>query len=93
MSASPHSSSNHAEELDLVIRGMQGQADEERLRQVLAKIPGVQTARIIPEGAWIRYEASHVSKESIRDTVQQAGFKTTLFQDSLSNKTHNVSQR
>lgn len=93
MSAPSSSAETHAEELDLVIQGMQGQADEERLGKVLHQIGGVQAARIIPEGAWLRYEPARVTKEAVCDAVRKAGFKVTLFQDSLSNETHNVSQR
>ncbi len=92
MSDSPLASQHHSEELDLVIRGMQGQPDEERVRLILMKLPGVQAARIIPEGAWIRYEAARITKDNICDAVRQAGFKATLFQDSFSKETHNVSQ-
>lgn len=93
MSTPSPSAEPHAEELDLVIQGMQGQPDEQRLGKVLDQIAGVQAARIIQEGAWIRYEPSRVTKNAICDAVRQAGFKVTLFQDSLSQEAHNVSQR
>ena len=91
--SSPSTPEKHSDELDLVIPGMHGQAEEERIRLVLVQIPGVQAARIIPEGALIRYDAARVSKDSICDAVRKAGFKATLFQDSFSKESHNVSQR
>ena len=80
------------EELDLVIAGMQSDGDEKRVQQVLEKIPGVQAARIIPEGAWIHYAPQQVSKEDIARKLSEAGYSCDFFQDSLSGMTTEVSQ-
>lgn len=80
------------EELDLVINGMEDPADETRVQSLLSRMHGVQAARIIPEGAWIRYEPEHVTKEKICQALTQAGFEAQLFQDSLSGEAVNVSQ-
>lgn len=86
----PHE--KHLEELDLVIPDMEGQQMEERVKSVLSRIAGVQSALIIPEGALIHYEPDRVTKESLCKALNDAGIKTNLFQDSLSGEAHNVSQ-
>ena len=82
----------HLEELDLVIPDMEGQEMEERVKTVLSRIRGVRSALIIPEGALIHYEPDLVTKEILSKALAKAGFKTDLFQDSLSGEAHNVSQ-
>lgn len=80
------------EELDLVLATMQTSDDEKHVQQVLKGIPGVQAARIIPEGAWIRYESNRVTKEKVCRVLDEAGFTPQFFQDSLSGQTAEVSQ-
>lgn len=80
------------EELDLVLSTMQTPEDEKRVEQVLKGLPGVQAARIIPEGAWIRYEPNRVTKEKVAQKLDEAGFPSAFFQDSLSGVTTEVSQ-
>lgn len=81
------------EELDLVLTTMQTQEDEKKVQQALEGIPGVQAARIIPEGAWIRYEAKRVTKEKVCRALEEAGFSPQFFQDSLTGQTAEVSQQ
>lgn len=80
------------EELDLVLATMQTPEDEKRVQHVLEGIPGVQAARIIPEGAWIRYDPKKVTKEKVSRTLDEAGYTPQFFQDSLSGQTAEVSQ-
>jgi copper chaperone CopZ len=81
------------QELDLVVFDLQSQTDEERIQKALKRIPGVQAARIIPEGVWIRYEAKRVTKDKIFRSLLDAGFSPRFFQDSLTGQTAEVSQR
>ena len=80
------------EELDLVLSTMQGPEDEKRVQQALQDIPGVQAARIVSEGAWIRYDPKRVTKEKVCRTLDEAGYTPQFFQDSLSGETAEVSQ-
>ncbi len=81
------------QELDLVVSDLQSPADEKRLQKALERMPGVQAARIIPEGVWIRYDADSVSKDKLCQSLRAAGFKPQMFQDSLSGETTEVSQQ
>jgi hypothetical protein len=81
------------QELDLVVADLQSQADEKRLQKMLERMPRVQAARIIPEGVWIRYDANSVSRDKICRSLNEAGFKPQLFQDSLTGETAEVSQK
>lgn len=80
------------EELDLVITTMQTSEEERIVQQALERIPGVQAARVVSEGAWIRYDSSQVTKEKVCAALTEAGFAPQLFQDSLSGETNEVSQ-
>jgi len=80
------------EELDLVIEDMKTPEDEKTVQDVLESISGVQAARIVPEGAWIRYESSQVTKEDVCEALTEAGYTPQFFQDSLSGETAEVSQ-
>lgn len=80
------------EELDLILEGMTSPEDEKKVAQVLKGIHGVQAATIVPEGAWIRYEPQHVTKEKVAQKLAEAGFDSVTFQDSLSGVTTEVSQ-
>ncbi len=82
----------HMEELDLIVLNMDLQADEERAKSLLRKLHGVEAARIIQEGVWIRYNPAQLKKEKVLKVLQEAGFKASLFQDSLSGETGDVSQ-
>ncbi|SKA82517.1 hypothetical protein SAMN02745166_00920 [Prosthecobacter debontii] len=80
-------------ELDLVIFNMTEADAEKRVQAVLQQIGGIEAARIISEGAWVHYNPMRVSKETICEALAQAGFRTSLFQDSLSGEAKNVSQQ
>ncbi len=80
------------EELDLVLSTMQTPEEERLVQQALEGIPGIQAARIVPEGAWIRYEPGRVTKEQVCAVLNEAGFAPQFFQDSLSGETAEVSQ-
>ena len=86
--------SDHAslQELDLIILNMEGQADEQKVQQILQKARGIDAARLIQEGVWIRYNPELTTKEKLCGLLTDAGYPTTLFQDSLSGETGDVSQ-
>ena len=72
------------EELDLMIHNMTTPADEVAVQKVLAGLPGVDTARIVQGGVWLRYSAPGITKEQIVATLHQAGYRAAVFQDSKS---------
>jgi hypothetical protein len=71
------------EELDLMIHNMTTPADEEAVQKLLAGLPGVNNARIVQGGVWLRYSAG-ITKEQIVAMLHQAGYRAGVFQDSKS---------
>jgi hypothetical protein len=71
------------EELDLMIHNMTTPADEEAVQKLLAGLPGVNSARIVQGGVWLRYGAG-ITKEQIVAMLHQAGYRAGVFQDSKS---------
>ena len=71
------------EELDLMIHNMTTAADEAAVQKLLTGISGVNAARIVQGGVWLRYSAG-ITKEQIVAMLHQAGFRAGVFQDSKS---------
>jgi hypothetical protein len=78
-------------ELDVAIANMGTEAAEERAGEVVRRIPGVEAARLIPGGIWMRYRPANVDEKRIMRTLSDEGFRATLFQDSATGKTGHVS--
>ena len=74
----PDTSSSH--ELDLAIPDMDSAEAEERIRTVLADLPGIQTVRLIERGAYIRHRSS-VTPGQICEAVRKSGYRASIFQD------------
>jgi hypothetical protein len=71
------------EELDLMIHNMTTPVDEAAVQKLLAGLPGVNAARIVQGGVWLRYSAG-ITKEQIVAMLHQAGYRAGVFQDSKS---------
>jgi hypothetical protein len=78
-------------ELDVAIANMDTEAQEERAAEVVRRIPGVEAARLIPGGIWMRYRPKDVDEKRIMHALADEGFRATLFQDSATGKTGRVS--
>ena len=74
----PDTTSSH--ELDLAIPDMDSAEAEERVRSVLADLPGIQTVRLIERGAYIRHRSS-VTPSQICEAVRKSGYRASIFQD------------
>jgi hypothetical protein len=77
------------EELDLVIHNMDSVTGEREVENILKSMigRGIETARIMDEGVWLRYDPARITKETICQTLHQSGFRAGVFQDSYSGKT------
>ncbi|HSI62621.1 MAG TPA: hypothetical protein VLE43_05865 [Candidatus Saccharimonadia bacterium] len=78
-------------ELDVAIANMEMEEHEERASEVVRKIPGVEAARLIPGGIWMRYRPKDTDRKQIVQALVDEGFEATLFQDSASGETGHVS--
>jgi hypothetical protein len=78
-------------ELDLAIANMDTEILEQRASEVVRGIPGVEAARLIPGGIWMRYRPGDVDEKGILGALHDEGFRATLFQDSATGKTGKVS--
>ena len=74
----PDTTSSH--ERDLAIPDMDSAEAEERIRTVLADLPGIQTVRLIERGAYIRHRSS-VTPGQICEAVRKSGYGASIFQD------------
>jgi hypothetical protein len=83
-------SAHPLEELDLAIANLDFPEQEKQLSSVLEKLPGVRAVRIQEQGALIQYNPVGTSKDQILAAVSQAGFRSTVFQDSASGQTGKV---
>ncbi len=77
------------QELDLVIHNMDSATSEREVEKILKTMigMGIETARIMDEGVWLRYDPARLTKETICQTLHQSGFRAGVFQDSYSGKT------
>jgi hypothetical protein len=89
--ASTMKTPRHLEELDLVVHNMDTEAAERSVEQLLKFMPGIDAARIMGEGVWLRYDAATITKETICQSLHQSGFRAGVFQDSFSGKTGRAS--
>ncbi|RBP42418.1 hypothetical protein DES53_106124 [Roseimicrobium gellanilyticum] len=78
-------------ELDLAIANMDTELMEERAAEVIGRLPGVEAARLIPGGIWMRYRPEDINEQSIKRALHDEGFRPTTFQDSATGKTGRVS--
>jgi hypothetical protein len=78
------------EELDVAIANLEFEDQEERASRVIRNIEGVEAARLIPGGIWMRYRPDDTDEKEIVETLVHQGFEVTLFQDSASGKIGHV---
>jgi hypothetical protein len=83
-------SADPIEELDLAIANLDFAQQEKDLQRLLEQQPGVLAVRIQEQGALIQYNPVGTSKDRLVDTLRQAGFRATVFQDSASGQTGTV---
>ena len=81
-----------SEELDLMIPDMDTEKTEVEVKAALEKLPGIQAVRLVPRGAWIRYNPVGIGKDQICAALRQSGFRASTFQDSKTGKTGVSSQ-
>lgn len=79
------------EELDVAIANMDTEILEEKASEAVRRIPGVEAARLIPGGIWMRYRPGDTDQKRILQALSDEGFRATLFQDSATGKTGRVS--
>lgn len=83
-------SSPSLEELDLAIANLDFPEQERQLRTLLEKLPGIRSVRIQEQGALIQYNPVGTGKDQILAALRQSGFRTTVFQDSVTGETGKV---
>lgn len=83
--------SSSLQELDLVIHNMDSLEGERAVESILKALPGIEAARIMDEGVWLRYDPGRISKEEICQNLHQGGYRAGVFQDSYSGKTGTAS--
>ena len=79
-------------ELDLAIPDMNDEDDEKRVSVLLKGIKGIQFVRILPRGAFIRYQPDAITGDAIVTALHHAGLRASTFQDSKTGKTGKSSQ-
>lgn len=77
------------EELDLAIANMDTPEAERTVKTLLEPLRGIHAVRLVARGAWLDYEPDTISSAQICTTLQQAGFRAGLFQDSETGRTGN----
>ena len=70
------------EELDLMIDNMETESQEEEVKKILDRLPGVRDGRVVQGGVWISYDAASTTMEKICAALQKAGFNAGVFQNS-----------
>ena len=80
------------DELDLMIHNMDTPAQEKEVQSALQGMAGVEAARIVQGGVWLRYRPDAITKEQITAQLHQAGYRAGVFQDSKSGATGKSSQ-
>lgn len=80
------------EELDLAIPDMDSETAETEVQAILKRLPGIESVRLLPRGAFVRYHAADTDKEQIITAIRQSGFRASNFQDSKSGDTGVSSQ-
>lgn len=83
--------SKQTEELDVAVANMDTKIMEERAGEIVRQLPGVEAARLIPGGIWMRYRPEDIDQKRIMQALSDEGFRATLFQDSATGKTGHVS--
>lgn len=72
------------EQLDLSIPDMHTPDDEIRAAETLRGLQGVSGVRLVSRGALVFYRPAGISREQICETLRNAGFRASTFQDSAS---------
>lgn len=80
------------EELDLAIPDMHDAAAETQVGASLKGLPGISFVRIVPRGAFVRYNPKGIDKDQICTAIRQAGFRASTYQDSKTGATGLSSQ-
>jgi hypothetical protein len=79
-------------ELDLAIPDMNDEDDEKQVGALLKGIKGIQFVRIMPRGAFVRYQPDAITGDAIVAGLHHGGFRASTFQDSKTGKTGKSSQ-
>lgn len=79
--------SAQTEEMDVAISNMESSDEEARAAHIVRGIAGVEAARILPRGIWMRYRPRDVTPGQIIEALIDEDFKATLVQDSASGET------
>ncbi len=72
----------HLEELDLAIPDMDTAIAEERVKDTLGRLRGIESVRLIERGAWVRHDGDQITGEQICLAIRQSGYRPSIFQDS-----------
>ena len=80
------------EELDLAIPDMNTEDDEKQVGVLLTGIKGIQFVRILPRGAFVRYQPNAITGDAIVAELHNGGFRASTFQDSKTGRTGKSSQ-
>ncbi len=59
---------------------------KDRAIAALKDLPGVESARLSEQGAWITFRPASVTAEAICESLRRQGFKADIFQDSESDR-------
>ncbi|MDB6003636.1 MAG: hypothetical protein JWR15_623 [Prosthecobacter sp.] len=70
------------EELDLMIDNMETESQEEEVKKILDRLPGVKDGRVVQGGVWVSYDAGSITMEKICAALQKAGYNAGVFQSS-----------
>ncbi len=82
---------NEFEELDLAVPNLNTAEDEARAGEILRKLRGVESVRIIERGIWVSFRPDTIHHQAICDALQKAGYAATVFQDSETGETGSTS--
>ncbi len=65
-------------DVEIAIEGVKSPVDEERLRQLVASMPGVQEPTLYGGMLALRYDPTVATKVQICDSLAQAGFAVSI---------------
>ncbi len=71
----------HHEETDLAIPDMDTALAEQRVKEVLERLRGVEAVRLIERGAWVLHDSDQITGDQICLAIRQSGYRPSIFQD------------